>query len=418
MTVLPESRNVFYDESMVSYYGWVVVGMGFLANLVAFGLVYSFGVFFKPLASEFGWSRSVTAGAFGFYGIFHTLLALFAGRVCDRFGPTLVLTIAGFCLGLSMILMTYITTLWEFYLYFGALFSIGIAAEFIPVMSTVSQWFKVKRGFAVGLTAAGLGAGSLVFSPLSAWLISSFGWRKAYTIIGILSWVVFVPIVKFMKQIPRESTGCEESGGFSLSEALGTRAFWAFGISWFFIAITLWAMMIHIVPLATDRGMHMLTAGILAGIIGATSIIGRISAGFFSDKVGRKRVLIIEFTIQLIALIWLLFSTNIWMLFFFAVLFGISSGGWAGVIAAFPADYFGFKATGSILGFAEILAGVGVAIGPYVGGHIFDLTHSYNYMVIMCIMATIAAIISASLLRPPFKLRLPSKVGERNGISL
>ena len=391
-------------ELELSYYGWIVVAMAFLANLVGYGLVYGYGIFFKPMSNEFGWSRSVTAGPFGFYAIFHNLLAVFAGKVCDRFGPKLILAIGGFCLGLSMILMRYVTTIWELYLFFGVLFSMGIAGEYIPVMSTVSKWFKVKRGLAIGLTAAGLGAGSLVFSPLCAWLISSFGWRTAYTVLGILAWLIFIPIVKFMKQVPRESMELGKLDGLSFSEAFRTRAFWALGFSWLFIAIALWAVMIHIVPLVTDRGVSMMTAGILGGVIGATSIIGRISSGFFSDKVGRKRILITEFTFQSIAFIWLLFSTEVWMFFLFAILFGLSSGGWTGVIAALPADYFGFKATGSILGFAVIFAGMGVAIGPYLGGYIFDTTRSYDYMVIVCIIASIAAIISASLLRPPGRI--------------
>ena len=403
--------NSVFEESKISYYGWIVVGMALLANLMAFGLVYSFGVFLKPLASEYGWTRSVTTGAFGFYGILHTLLAPFAGRLCDRFGPRLVLTIGGFCLGLPMILMVYTTTLWELYVYYGFLFSIGIAGVYVPVMSTVSQWFKAKRGFAIGLTAAGLGAGSFVFYPLSAWLITSYGWRKAYAIIGILCWVFFIPIVKFMRQVPREYKKREELRGLSFSEAFRTETFWVFGVTWFLGCITIWAIMIHFVPLATDRGMSMMSAGILAGIMGATSIFGRISSGFLSDKVGRKRILITEFSLQLIAFIWLFFCTKIWMLYLFAVLFGISSGGWAGVITAFPADYFGLRATGSILGFANIMAGVGIAMGPYIGGFFFDTTHSYDYMVLMCIMGTLGAIISSSLLTPPLKL-LPFRQGE------
>ena len=376
-----------------------MVGAAFLANLIAYGLVHAYSIFFKPLSSEFGWSRSATAGAFGFYAISHNILAFFAGRLCDRFGPRSVLALASFCLGLSMILMRYVTSIWELYLYYGILFSIGIAGEYITVMSTVSQWFKMKRGFAIGLTAAGLGAGSLVFGPLSAWLISSSGWRKAYTIIGILTWVTFIPVVMFIKQVPREAVKSGLSEGSSFSQAIRTRTFWAFSFSWLFIALSLWAIMIHIVPMATDRGMSIMTAGILAAIIGAGSIIGRISAGFLSDRVGRKRVLITEYSFQLMTLIWLLFSKEVWMLFIFAILFGLSSGGWAGIITAFPADYFGSKATGSILGFAVIFAGVGVGIGPFVGGLIFDITHSYYYMILMCIIATIGAIISATLLR-------------------
>ena len=96
--------------------------MAFLANFAGYGLVYAYGIFFKPMSNEFGWSRSVTAAPFGFYAIFHNLLALLAGRLCDRFGPKLVLAIGGFCLGLSMILMRYVTTIWELYLFFGVLF--------------------------------------------------------------------------------------------------------------------------------------------------------------------------------------------------------------------------------------------------------------------------------------------------------
>jgi len=378
--------------------------MAFFANLVGFGLVYAYGIFFKPMSNEFGWSRSVTAGPFGFYAVFHTLLAPLAGKVCDRFGPKVILAIGSFFLGLSVILMRYVTGIWELYIFYGVLFSMGIASVYIPVMSTVSRWFKAKRGLAIGLTAAGLGAGSLIFSPLCAWLISSFGWRKAYTVLGILAWVIFIPIVKFMKEVPREPTESGKLEGLSFSEAFRTSAFWALGFSWLFIALALWALIIHIVPLATDRGMPLMTAGILGGVIGAASLIGRISAGFFSDKVGRKRILITESVFQSIAFIWLLFSEEAWRLFVFAALFGLSSGGWTGVIAAFPADYFGYKATGSILGFANILAGIGVAIGPYLGGYIFDTTHSYNYMVIICIIATIVAIVSASLLRPPVRI--------------
>ncbi|MCK4782881.1 MAG: MFS transporter [Desulfobacteraceae bacterium] len=401
MIPLSNSKNVEYE---LSYYGWIVVGMCFLANLVGFGLVYSYGVFFKSLASEFGWSRSIIAGAFSTYAILHNILAFFAGRLVDRYGPKLILVIAGFCLGLSMIVMKFVTSIFTLYFYFGIIFSIGIAFTYSPVMATVSRWFKTRRGLAVGLAAAGLGAGSLVFSPLSAWLISSFGWRQSYGILGIIAWVIFIPIVIFVREAPREfmqaESESESAKGLSFSEAFRTRTFWAFCFSWMSAAAALFAIMIHFVPLATDRGVSIVTAGILAGLIGAFSLIGRISAGFFSDKAGRKNIFISAFIFQLIITSWLPFAKEAWMLFIFAIIFGLSSGGWTGVIAAFPADYFGVRATGAIIGFGVIMAGVGVAIGPYLGGYFFDATQSYDLMVVMCIIATIAAIISALFLRP------------------
>lgn len=147
MVALPSTIS---EESRISYYGWVVVGMALLANLVAFGLVYSFGIFLKPLASEYGWSRSVTAGAFGFYGILHTLLAPFAGRLCDQFGPRLVLTIAGFCLGLPMILMGY-TIRYGSFMFIMAFFSpLGLPGNMFRSCQQFRSGSRRKEDFRLG----------------------------------------------------------------------------------------------------------------------------------------------------------------------------------------------------------------------------------------------------------------------------
>lgn len=397
-----------HQESSLSYYGWLVVAMAFLANLIAFGLVYAFSVFFKPLASEFGWSRAVTAAAFSVYAISHDVFAPVTGWLTDRFGPRVSAATGGLCLGASMIVMSRVTSIWELYFYYALLFGWGIAAIYAPMMATVSRWFTLKRGLAVGLTAAGLGVGSLVFSPLVAWLISSYGWRTAYVCVGVVAFAVFIPITVFIKRAPSKDLGgeseAEQSKGFSFGEALRTRALWIFSLSWLFIALALWAIMVHIVPLLTDGGVPLTMAGFLAGLIGGGSLIGRIGAGFLSDRLGRKLILITAYIFQLMMLIWLLFSTEMWMFYVFAPLFGISFGGWAGVIAAFPADYFGSRATGAIFGFSMIIVGIGGAIGPYVGGYIFDITHSYTYMIGISILATIVGIVLASLLKPPAKV--------------
>ncbi len=164
----------------------------------------------------------------------------------------------------------------------------------------------------------------------------------------------------------------EAIADFSLVEALRTRALWTLSFSWLFAALALWAIMIHIVPLLTDKGIPLTIAGFLAGLAGGGSMIGRISAGFLSDKLGRKITLITAYFFQLVMLIWLLFAKEMWGFFIFAPLFGISFGGWAGVIAAFPADYFGLKATGTIFGFVVIMAGIGVVLA-LLWGDIFSI---------------------------------------------
>jgi sugar phosphate permease len=120
------------EESKRSYYGWVVVGMAFLAELLAFGMAYSFGVFFKPLASEFGWTRAATAGAFSAYAIIHDVLAPVTGRMTDRFGPRVIVAIGGFCIGLAMFLMSHVTAIWQIYLFYGFIFALGVTSIYAP----------------------------------------------------------------------------------------------------------------------------------------------------------------------------------------------------------------------------------------------------------------------------------------------
>jgi MFS family permease len=397
------------DEYQLSYYGWIVVTVSFLAGFVGFGFPYAYNVFFKTISSEFGWSRSLVAGAFSTYGILHSILAFFAGRAVDKVGPRPLLAIAGFCLGLSTLTMSLVDTPWELYLYFGVIVSLGVACTYSPIMATVSRWFILRRGLAIGLTSAGIGFGSFAFPPLTAWLILSFGFKGAYVILGIMIWAMFIPIVIFVRPAPLLSDGSKDSlslkGGLGLAEALRTGTFWALCFSWMFINISYWAIIVHIVLLATDRGLSILTAGSLAGLIGVASLPGRVSAGFLSDRLGRKTVYLISFFCHMIAAIWLLLSVELWMLFFFALFFGASSGAWRGVIPALPADYFGHLATGSILGSTVVMAGIGMALGPYLGGYIFDATNSYDHMILLCIAAAAIAIISASFVRPVSKAR-------------
>ena len=251
-----------------------------------------------------------------------------------------------------------------------------------------------------------LGVGSFVFSPLSAYLISVFGWRKSYIILGIVTWLIFMVIVEFMRKPPIREDGEKKDAsgsvndGFSVAGTFKTRNFWMICLTWFFVAITLWALMVHIVMMCTDRGMSIVLAGSTAGIVGGTSIFGRIGSGFMSDKVGRKTTCMFALICQTMMLVWLIFSSEVWMLLIFAILFGLSSGGWTGVIPAFTADYFGIESAGAILGFIIIIIGLGVAVGPYVGGVIYDVTHSNNYMIVMCIISSILSIIMTILMRP------------------
>jgi MFS transporter, OFA family, oxalate/formate antiporter len=397
------------SEGSRSYHGWVVVAVAFLAQFVAFGLVFSFGVFYEPLVSDLHWARGATVGAFSAYAITHNVFAPVAGKICDRFGPRLVVTMGGFCLGLAMLLMGRITVIWQLYLVYAVIFALGVGSIYAPLMATVSQWFTEKRGIAVGIVAAGIGAGPLVFSPLSAWLISYNDWRTAYTVLGVVCLILFVPVVKFIKPAPKRNIGVETGRGvtqdYTADQVWKTRTLWMIGLAWLFAAIALWAVMINIVPLLIDGGVSLVTAGIVAGVIGGGSILGRIGGGFLSDRIGRKHCFLYGMIAQLMGVILLLFCQEPWMFFIFAAIFGLGMGGWGGVVPSLPADFFGSKAAATILGFIVVFAGIGVAIGPLAGACIFDVTGSYHNVIWMCIIASGIATIFAFLIKAPAMIK-------------
>ena len=382
--------------------------MTILVNLVTYGLVFCFALFLKPLALEFNWSRASTAGVFSVYSLTHNLFALITGRLTDKSGPRLVIAVGGFLSGLSMFLMSRATAIWQLYLYYPLIFGWGAASVYGPMMATVSQWFTKKRGMAVAIASMGMGLAPLAFSPLAAWLISSFGWRTAYVIIGATCWFFFIPAVKFAKSAPGQSGQCkkvemEYRQGLTFAQALKTRTLWMLSFAWLFIFLAYYSIMLHFVSLLTDEGISLLGAGFLQGSIGGASLISRVSMAFLSDKIVRKHILLFSFILQLIMLIWLLFSNKLWMFLLFAIIFGLGVGGWGSVMSAFPADYFGSKATATILGFFLIFSGVGIAIGSYMGGYIFDVTNSYYYMIWMDILAVVLAIVSILALKPPVR---------------
>ena len=176
----------------------------FFIMVAMFGTYYGFGVFFKPVLTDFGWTRAMTSGAFSLSMIMYGLLGIVMGGLTDRFGPRLVMTLCGFLLGLGYLLMSQISSVWQLYIYYGVIIGIGISGGYVPQVSTVARWFVKRRGLAVSITLAGFCLGGIIWPPSAQWLITIYGWRQCFTILGILSLLVIIPLSQFAKHSPQE----------------------------------------------------------------------------------------------------------------------------------------------------------------------------------------------------------------------
>jgi len=188
------------------FYGYIVVVAAFLIVTIMWGAAYSFGVFFKPLLEEFGWTRAMTSGAFSLSLILTGLLSVVAGKMTDRFGPQIVMTVCGLFLGSGYLLVSQVSAIWQLYLFYGVIMGAGMGGSFVPLASTVARWFVKKRGMMTGIAASGIGMGILIMPPLANWLISSYGWRTSYMVVGVTALVLIIVAAQFLKRDPRSNS--------------------------------------------------------------------------------------------------------------------------------------------------------------------------------------------------------------------
>jgi len=398
------------------FYGYIIVAASFFLLLITWGTHYSFGVFFKPLLAEFGWTRAVTSGAFSLSNIIHGLINIAAGKLTDKLGPRIVVVVFGSFLGLGLLLMSQISTVWQLYLVYGVIIAIGTGACWIPILSTVARWFVKRRSMITGITASGVGMGTLIMPLLVTYLIYTYDWRSCYIIVGIMSLVIIILAAQFMKRDPhqmgQQAYGENEvqtkepvsgSQGLTLREALRTRQFWMFSTTILCFGLCLYTIALHIIPHAIDIGMSATAAASIMAIVGGLSIPGRIALGSIADRIGNKPAIVICLTLMTAALLWLSMAKEAWMLYVFATIYGFAYAGFGTLESPMVAELFGLKEHGAITGSAVFGATVGGTIGPVLAGAIFDITGTYTIAFLICTFAVATGAMLVLLIKPVSK---------------
>ena len=395
------------------FYGYTVVIISFFMMMVIMGLHACFGIFFKPIIEELGWTRTVTSGAYSLSQIVGGLLGIVMGGLNDRLGPRVVMTLCGLLTALGYILMWQTHAVWQLYLFYGILIGVSVAV-FTPLLSTVARWFIQRRGMMTGVVMAGAGVGMIILPLLINWLIFAYNWRIACLILGIVILIVVVLTAQFLKRDPSkvgqaaygESDTVEEglklgTKGFSAKEAMLTRQFWLFFATLICYGFCIFSIQVHIAPYATDIGISTTNAAIILSTIGGASIIGQIGLGSAGDKIGYKRTFLIGLVLIVLAIFTLILAKELWAFFLFAILLGVAFGNCSTQESPIVAWLFGLASHGVLLGFLVFSFTIGAAIGPVVFGYIFDVTGNYQLAFLVYAAISIVAIILTILLKPP-----------------
>jgi len=395
------------------FYGYLVVAGCFAIQGTGVGTFFSFGVFFKTFLAEFGWSRATISGASSGAFLVAGLFGIVVGNMNDRFGPRLIMAVTGsiFCLGL--LLMSQMSAIWQLYLFYGVIVGIGLSSIDVIPLTTTARWFVKRRGMMTGIVKVGTGTGQLIIPLMTSIFIATYGWRISYIIVGALVFLLIISSSQLLRRDPGQR-GLLPDGdakttvsdlhlpevGVSLGEAALTRQFWMICVISLLIGCCAMTVVVHIVPHATDLGISSIAAAGILSTIGGVSMVGRLVTGIAIDRIGNKNLMIIFFLVLIASLLWVQVSKELWMLYVFAAVYAFAHGGFFTVISPMVAELFGISSHGVLFGMVNFGGTVGGAIGPILGGHVFDIIHSYQLFFFILAGFAVAGLILTSLLRP------------------
>jgi MFS family permease len=391
------------------FYGWVVVGVSALITCVGMGALFSLGVFLKPIEESMGWSRTGISTIALLNWIFMGVGSLLWGSLSDRYGGRLVALIGGALLGLGLLLSSQVTALWQLHVTFGVMVGLAAGAFYAPLTATATRWFTAKRGLAVALVSAGIGVGVLVISPLVRWIIGLADWRVAMIVLGDLAWLIVIPSALLIREAtavtnsaaPRAQTGVRE---FSAGDVVRSPQFWAIALTHFGCCAAHSGPIFHMVTHAIDQGVAGMTAATVLSVSGLASVAGRIATGLLADRFGAKRTLIAGLALQAVMVALYLVARDAGTFYGLALVFGATYGGVMPLYALLTRDYFGDKVMGMAYGGVFLISTLGMGLGSFAGGWLYDQFGSYVWMFVAS--ATIGAM--AGLLA--FTFRAPRLV--------
>ena len=405
------------------FYGWWIVIVSAVTLLLAGGIgFYSFGAFFTPLISEFGWNRaqiSLSMSVMGLVGLIGPLLGMWV----NKYGAKRIMVMGALIMGISFACLGFTFSIYYFYALYFVVAAGQMAIINIPVLTLVSHWFEKRKGLAIGISVAGYGLGGMAMLPLAAYLISLLDWRWTYHILGMTICFVLVPLIALViknnpgdigmlpdgekgiaqekhqeKPAPASNTQIQ---GWTLRKALQTSTLWILIISFAMAFVGTSSVLSHAVPFFVGQGFSNQVASTILGSAIGVSILGRIITGYLCDRIPAKYITAMYFMFQVGALLALIFPETRASVPTFVAIFGMAMGGLFVLEPIIVREYFGLDSFAPIYGGLWAFQALGWAAGPFITGYIFDTTGSYNLAFITFIASTLLAAVLIMFTRRP-----------------
>ena len=384
-------------------YGWVMVGIGALMGCVAVGAMMSLAVFLQPITQDTGWSHATVASAATINFLVMGAAGFGWGALSDRFGTRPVVLAGAVLLGLGLVLASRAASPVEFVLAYGVIVGLSAGSFFVPMMASVTAWLPERRSLAVSLVSAGMGVAPMTISPLAAWLLTSYNWRFAQLAIGLGVWLFLIPAALFIRAAPRAAVGTMTAGNEPMSarEALRSTPFIVLAATFFACCATHAGPILHTISYAMVCGIPTVAAVTIYSVEGFGGLLGRLGFGLAGDRFGARRVLMLGLLVQAFAAGSFMFAQRLGEFYAVAAVFGFAYGGVMPLYAVLARDYFGQQIMGTVLGAAAMVSSLGMAIGPWIGGWIYDTFGTYAPLYVYSFAIGLGAAAIALAFPPP-----------------
>lgn len=341
------------------------------------------------MATTFDWSRSAISGIASIRSVVFGILSPITGTLTDRHGPRRLVLGGVIISGLGYLLAAHVSSLWQAYLFLGVFSGMASAAGYLPAITTATRWFGNNAALANGIVLSGFSLTQIALPPLATWLLQDYSWTVCLTVLGIMVWAIGTIAWSFIKGPPQPATisevpakdlrgaYTEADHQYTLAEAIRVRSFWVLFAIYVVYALCFQMVTVHVVAAAIDVNIDPVPAALILTLTGVTNTVGRLCSGLIISRLGKKSSFVIPLGIQIALLSLLTVSTNTGMYYSIALVYGFVYGIIPPLLPILLNDQFGNKSLGAIFGAMNGAYSTGMAIGPWLGGFIFDQTGSY-----------------------------------------
>lgn len=411
------------------FYGWWIVAVSIIVNMFHAGAAfYSFGRFMPTLIAEFESTTAAIAAAASIYMLVMGIAGAAAGKLTDIYGPKKVIILGSIIAAAALMLLSVVNAVWQIYILYG-LVGVGMGGcGWVPTNVAISNWFTKRRGLAVGISMVGISLGAMLLAPLAGYLIELISWQAAFLILGLLTAVLVIPSVLFVMKTRPQDMGLLPDGatpseleptsemasqnkiaqvsnvneeGWMLSQAARSFPFWMMLIAFFLSGMVVAGILQHEVNFLSLMGIPITTATFALGFTGGIGGVGKVAFGYLADRLSPRYTTVICFALQLAGVGVLLMTHSPAMVWVFVFLYGFAMGGNIAVQPLVTGQLFGTAAFGAIFGWVAFAGPLGSALGPVVGGVIYDASGSYTTAFFVFLAVYAAAIVAILLARRP-----------------